>query len=309
MAADGGAEGGCADAARGLARRLEEAEADPRLAPAALVQIADDRSVYDYERVEAVRRTLHLAAASGDDALLAETLSLATQRGRTRVAGAGFRAAVAGHCVVAAAQLGDQGALDALLDDIVTLAQSPASPQLWELLTAVRPAVASLRRFGAVPSALRFLHALAPLADRPSPQSPQLAAMLAEGMLRAGDAARADALLDSALDAALTAPHLPHADRYNAGAAALASLRYWPLSERAPRLRRVTTGLRAFTDAFTASTLRLYATFQVLAVEGLVDTVADAVTYQGDRVQRFLDDEEQSLRRQIAADWRSLCGV
>lgn len=291
------------------ARRLEEAEADPRLAPAALVQIADDRSVYDYERVEAVRRTLHLAAASGDDALLAETLSLATQRGRTRVAGAGFRAAVAGHCVVAAAQLGDLGALDALLDDIVTLAQSPASPQLWELLTAVRPAIASLRRFGAVPSALRFLHALAPLAERPSPQSPQLAAMLAEGMLRAGDADRADALLDSALDAALTAPHLPHADRFNAGAAALASLRYWPLSERAARVRRVMTGLRAFTDAFTASTLRLYATFQVLVVECLVDTVGDAVTYQGDRVQRFLDDEEQSLRRQIAADWRSLCGV
>ncbi len=288
---------------------MVQAEEDPRRAPALLARVTDDRVAYDYEKAEVVRRSLRAAASSGDEALLDETLRLATAQGRARVSGAGFRAAVAGHCVVAAGQLGDQAALDVLLDDIVALAEAPASPQLWELLTAVRPAIVSLRRFGAAPAAQRFLGALAPLADRPSPQAPSLRAILAEGFLRAGDIPRADTMLDGALDAVLDTAQLPHADRFNAGSAVLEALRYWPVEARAPRARRVVAGLRRFTDAFTASTLKLYATYQVLIAESLVDTVGDEVTYQGDRVQRFLDDEERTLRRRIIADWRSLCGA
>jgi hypothetical protein len=290
------------------ARRLEEAEADPRLAPAALVQIADDRSVYDYERVEAVRRTLHLAAASGDDALLAETLSLATQRGRTRVAGAGFRAAVAGHCVVAAAQLGDLGALDALLDDIVTLAQSPASPQLWELLTAVTPGPrgAAAARRGRVGAALPR-RAGRRSAERGKREGVRLRAALAEGFLLLRDVGRADALLDEALDDAL-AEGLDHVGRHEAGAAVLAALRHWPTAARLARCRRVFEALGRFTDSFTASTQRVYETHKVLIAERVVDALADEVTVADDRASAWLADEEQATRRRILADWRDVCG-
>jgi len=299
-----------APALRGVYERLvAQAEDDPRSAPAQLARVTDDRAAYDYEKAEVLRRCLRAAASSGDESLLAETLALATDRSRARLGGAGFRAAVAGHCVVAAGQLGDQAALDVLLDDIVALAEAPASPQLWELLAAVRPAIASLRRFGAAPSAQRFLVALSPLADRPSPHAPSLRAMIAEGFLRAGDPVRADGLLDAALDAVLDTPQLPHADRFNGGTAILEALRYWPMEGRGLRARRVAVSLRRFTDAFTASTLKLYATYQVLIAEALIDTVGDEVTHQGDRVQRFLDDEELTLRRRIIADWRTVCGA
>jgi hypothetical protein len=66
-------------------------------------------------------------------------------------------------------------------------------------------------------------------------------------------------------------------------------------------------GLDRFTDAFTARD-KLYETYKVLMLERIVDTVADDVTFESDKVRGYLDEDEQSLRRRIIADWRSACG-
>ena len=101
---------------------------------------------------------------------------------------------------------------------------------------------------------------------------------------------------------------LGHVDRYDAGAAALAALRHWPMAPRLALVRRLLAGLDRFTDAFTASAQGLYETFKVLLLERIVDTVADDVTFESDKVRGYLDEDEQSLRRRILADWRSACG-
>jgi hypothetical protein len=36
--------------------------------------------------------------------------------------------------------------------------------------------------------------------------------------------------------------------------------------------------------------------------------VVDDVTFRGDRVRAYLDEEEQVIRRRILADWRDACG-
>ncbi|MBK6535925.1 MAG: hypothetical protein IPF99_42255 [Deltaproteobacteria bacterium] len=46
----------------------------------------------------------------------------------------------------------------------------------------------------------------------------------------------------------------------------------------------------------------------MLMLERIVDTVADDVTFESDKVRGYLDEDEQSLRRRIIADWRSACG-
>ncbi|MBK6535920.1 MAG: hypothetical protein IPF99_42225 [Deltaproteobacteria bacterium] len=132
-------------------------------------------------------------------------------------------------------------------------------------------------------------------------------ASLAEGYLLLKDEARASALIESTIDAALSG-ELNHTERYDAGAAALSALRHWPMETRLPQVRRLLQGLDRFTDAYTASAQRIYETFKVLMLERIVDTVADDVTFESDTVRGYLDEDEQSLRRRIIADWRSACG-
>jgi hypothetical protein len=80
------------------------------------------------------------------------------------------------------------------------------------------------------------------------------------------------------------------------------------METRLPQVRRLLQGLDRFTDAYTASAQRIYETFKVLMLERIVDTVADDVTFESDTVRGYLDEDEQSLRRRIIADWRSACG-
>ncbi|MBL8604449.1 MAG: hypothetical protein JNK72_21160 [Myxococcales bacterium] len=284
------------------------AEVDVGAAPETLGRILDDRGVYDYEKEEVVRRLMRSAKASGNDGALSQLLAVCTGRLATKIGQPGYRVRSAGHCMGAAGVLGDVEALDRLLDEVVTVCESPAVPQMADLIDAVKPAILALRRFGATRSARRFLETLVPIASRPGPRSAQLRAILSEGFLRLGDRPRADELLRETLGATLEAT-MPHADRYFAGAAILNALRYWPTQDRAAESARLLKGIEVFTDTFTASTMKLYPTFKVQLIEQLVDAVGDEVTFESDKVQGYLDEEEQVLRRRIVADWRVVCGA
>ncbi|MEZ4408698.1 MAG: hypothetical protein R3A52_19835 [Polyangiales bacterium] len=236
-------------------------------------------------------------------------LNVAVTRVSQRIAIAGHRARAIGHCIRAAATLGDSDRVDQLLNEVAALASAPTQPFVREILDAVRPALAALRRLGASASARRFLESLEPMTRRLSQGGVQLQAALADGFLQVKDLDRAEVMLEGALTTVLDQDVLEHPERYAAGAACLDALKHWPLHARLPRARRVIEGLDRFTDAFTASLQRIYETHKVLILEGVIDTVADRVTWQGDRVQGWLDEEEQAIRRRIIDDWRDRCGA
>ncbi len=286
-------------------RTLAEVEASPERAGAALAGLLDG-DLYAYEMRAAVDRALRAALRSGNDDHLADVLRVTSGRFQ-RINIAGHRAGVIGSCIKAAAALGEGETVDRLLDEVVALTLAPDAPQPRDLLLAVQPGLAALRRLGVGASARRFLEALEPVAQRGQREGVKLRAALADGFLQMRDVERADQLIAQCLDDTLDGS-LDHVGRYDAGVAVLASLRHWPMAARAPRCERVLAGLDRFTDAFTASTYKLYETHKVLIAERVVDAVADDVTFRGDRVRAFLDEEEQVIRRRILADWREACG-
>jgi hypothetical protein len=156
-------------------------------------------------------------------------------------------------------------------------------------------------------SARRFLEALLPLAKRGQREGVKLRAALADGFLQMRDIEQANALMDQCLDDTIEGT-FDHVGRYDAGVSVLLALKRWPMTARLPRCERVLAALHRFTDAYTAGLQGLYATHKVLIVERVVDAVVDDVTFQSDRVQGYLDDEELAIRRRINADWRDLCG-
>jgi len=190
---------------------------------------------------------------------------------------------------------------------VAALVRAPDAPATRDLLTAVTPGLAALRRLGAGESARRFLDALVPSAERGRREGVRLRAALAEGFLLLREADRAVGLLDEALDDAL-AEGLDHVGRHEAGAAVLGALRHWPTAQRLPRCMRVFEALGRFTDSFTASTQRVYETHKILIAERVVDALADEVTVADDRASAWLADEEQATRRRIFDDWRDVCG-
>lgn len=270
-----------------------------------MAALLEPREYYDYEVVEVVERLLRAALRSGSDEGIALVLGVAMPRVSTRVTSPKYRVILTGECIKAAATLGDLDAVDRLLESVASLTGAVALPR--ELLVAVHPSLAALRRLGAGASARRFLEALEPVAEKAGPGSLQVRASLAEGYLLLKDDARAAALIESTVDDVLSGA-LDHTERFDAGAAALAALRHWPMEPRLVLVRRLLLGLDRFTDAFTASAQRLYETFKVLMLERIVDTVADDVTFESDKVRGYLDEDEQAIRRRIIADWRSACG-
>lgn len=285
-----------------------ETAPEPALLADALTRVMDQREHYDYEVVAVIDRLLRAAMRSGNDSATAAVLAVATRRLAERIKIAGHRARTIGSCIRAAATLGDADQVDRLLDEVVTLASAPTVPSVRELLDAVRPGLAALRRLGAGESARRFLDALAPVAARAQKGSVQLRAALADGYLQLRDEARAEELIERALRDTLEGS-LDHVERYESGVAVLAALRHWPLAARALRCRALLLGLDRFTDTFTASTSKLYETHKVLIAERIIDAMVDDVTFRGDKVQAFLDEEEQAIRRKILADWRQRCGT
>lgn len=287
-------------------RALAEAEARPERALDALTSLMDDRSLFDFEVRIVGQRMLRVGVRSGNDELLASLLRAAQLR-LGRLSHPGHRAELIGECLRAAAVLHDAPGVDALLDAVVALVRAPDAPATRDLLTAVTPGLAALRRLGAGSAARRFLDALVPSAERGKREGVRLRAALAEGFLLLREAERADALLDEALDDAL-GEGLDHVGRHEAGAAVLGALRHWPVAARGPRCRKVFEALGRFTDSFTASTQRVYETHKVLIAERVVDALADEVTVADDRAGAWLADEEQATRRRILADWRDACG-
>ena len=278
-----------------IAERMSEL-LDPRV---------DQRELFDYEIAQVIERLLRAALRSGSDEGIARVLAVAIPQVTTRVRSPGRRVAAAGECIKVAAALGDLDAVDRLLESVGSLTGAVQTPN--ELLTGVHPSLAALRRLGAGASARRFLEALEPVAAKATPGSLQVRASLAEGYLLLKDEARAAALIESTVDDVLSAS-LGHVERFDAATAALAALRHWPMGARLVLVRRLLQGLDRFTDAFTASAQGVYETFKVLLLERVVDTVADDVTFESDRVRGYLDEDEQAIRRRIIADWRSACG-
>ncbi|MDB4927899.1 MAG: hypothetical protein JWM10_383, partial [Myxococcaceae bacterium] len=270
-----------------------------------LDQRVDQRELFDYEIAQVIERLLRAALRTGSDEGIATVLAVAMPKVESRVRSPGRRVAATGECIKVAAALGDLGAVDRLLENVGALTGAVQTPN--ELLMGVHPSLAALRRLGAGASARRFLESLEPVAAKAVPGSLQVRASLAEGYLLLKDEARAKELIESTVDDVLSAS-LGHVDRFDAGAAALAALRHWPMEQRLALVRRLLLGLDRFTDAFTASAQRLYETFKVLMLERIVDTVADDVTFESDKVRGYLDEDEQAVRRRIITDWRAACG-
>ncbi len=195
--------------------------------------------------------------------------------------------------------MSDEGAVDALVGEVTGLA--PRMEAVGQLLSAIGPALAALRRVGASDSSDRFLAALWQVARRPHDEAPKVGAFLAEGYWLAGNAGRAEAAIDE-VEARVLGDELRHLPRYEGAAAMLDALRSWPLEARRERAERLLLALPRFNDAFT--TRRWLDVLRVLLVEGVVDAIADARTFASARLRRWLEAEEQVTRRRVLKDWR-----
>ncbi len=288
---------------KGAEDALKAGEADPPTLPDAIAKVFESPALFDHERTDAIERALKGALRTGNEQVLGATLDAATPR-LDAIAILGHRASSIGACLQAAATLGDALAVERLLDRIVLIASTPDQTlSVRDLLLAVTPGIAALRKMGAGDAAARLLDALSPIAAKSSRDALRLRASLAEGFLQLRDAERALDLLDSTMDDTLTGS-LDYNGRYDAMSAALTALRRWPVSARGARCDKVFDAIETFGDNFT--TRRFYATYKLLVIEKLIDAVTDEVTLRSDKIRTFLEGEEQAVRRKVLADWRSL---
>lgn len=287
-----------------LERHLATAERSPDELPSATTRVQEMPGLYDYEVATALERTLKGALATGRDELIRATLNNAL-KGLSRIKILAHKVRALGSCVKAAATLEDGELLDQCLEGISSAARSPNVPSVRDLLVAVKPALAALRRLGAVDAAQRFLSNLEPVAAAHSKETGPLLAALSDGFLQLGDVDKAKELVAAALQRAL-ASTTGHVDRYEAGVAVLEALAHWDLDARVAQCEVILAELPKFTDTFTTS--RYFSTHQILITERLVETIVDDVTLRSDRLQAYLDGEEQIIRRRILQQWSALCG-
>jgi hypothetical protein len=285
-----------------LERALEQAERDPRKAPATLKLAVEEREYFDYEVSSAISRLVRAALRTGNDALIDDTVHAATDR-LPRLSTLAYRARSIGVLLEGAAATGDLATVHRLLDRIVEIARAPKTPSLRDLLSAVRPALLALRRLGAAASAEEFLRSLEPHVSGSRRDGVGLAASLADGFLQLGDRARADELIRLGTERCLS-EELDYIGRYDGAAALLDSLRHWPTTDRASASAALLHRLEHFSDTFTVR--RWFPTHQLLLLERMVDAVVDEVTFSSDRVRSYLDADELALRRRIVADWNAL---
>jgi hypothetical protein len=282
---------------------LKAGEADPPTLPDALAKVFEAPALFDHERTDAIERALKASLRTGNEQVLGAALDAATPR-LEAIAILGHRASAIGACLQAAATLGDATAVEKLLDRIVLIASTPDQTlSVRDLLLAVTPGIAALRKMGAGDAAARLLDALSPIAAKSSRDALRLRSALAEGFLQLKESERALELLDSTMDDTLTGS-LDYNGRHDAMSASLTAMRRWPVSARAPRCEKVFDVIESFGDNFT--TRRFYATYKLLVIEKLIDAVTDEVTLRSDKIRTFLDGEEQVVRRKVLADWRSL---
>jgi hypothetical protein len=288
---------------RGIEAHLISAEAAPATVADAIGKVFEAPALFDHERTDAIERSLRATLRSGNEQLLGAALDACVQR-LDAISILGHRASAIGACLQAAATLGDAPMVEKLLDRIVQIASTPDQTlSVRDLLLAVTPGIAALRKMGAGDAAARLLDALTPIAHKNSRDALRLRASIAEGFLQLRDTVRSQDLLDSAITESLTGS-LDYNGRYDAMAAALTAMRRWPVAARAPRCEKIFDSIELFGDNFT--THRFYATYKLLVLEKLIDAVTDEITLRSDKVRGFLEGEEQIVRRQILADWRTL---
>ena len=258
-----------------------------------------DRQTFDAHIAGLVERAVHIALDTGNDDVIAAVHS-AVVGGWRSVSLLAPRARVVGAALRAAAFLEDERSVNGLVNAVVDLA--PKLDAVGQLLRAVEPALAALRRVGSGQVAERFLAALAGVAEKDHPEAPKVAAFVAEGLWMLDEPQRASVALEGALGAALS-DRLRYVPRFEAAAAALQTVRAWPAEMRVPVCERVLASVAHFGDAFTAR--RWYRTHQALLVEAVVGAVSDARTFASARLRTWLEAEEQVVRRRILADWRA----
>ncbi|HEY4223589.1 MAG TPA: hypothetical protein VGO62_19665, partial [Myxococcota bacterium] len=287
-----------------LQRELAAAEAAPEALASTLARINTTTGLYDYEVAAATSRIIVRALATGRDELIRETLLVAL-RANTRLRILAHRIESLAVCVRAAVTLDDSTLVDQCLDALTAVARSDNPPSLPELLKGVLPALAALRRFGAAEASQRFLASMeaATLSSPPADRGPMLAA-LSDGFLQSGDTDKARVMVQQSFDVAMKASS--YTDKFAAGKAMLETLTHWDLETRARQCAAVIAELSRFGDTFTTS--RYFSTHQILITEQIVETIVDDVTLRSDRLQAYLDGEEQLIRRRVLQQWSALCG-
>ncbi|MDP3277889.1 MAG: hypothetical protein Q8Q09_22080 [Deltaproteobacteria bacterium] len=288
---------------RAAEQALLAGEADPTTLADVIARVFEAPALFDHERTDAIERGLRASLRTGNEQVLGATLDAAQQR-LDAITILGHRASAIGACLQAAATLSDAPAVERLLDRIVSLASTPDQTlSVRDLLLAVNPGIAALRKMGAGDAASRLLDALMPIAAKGSRDALRLRCAIAEGYIQLKDPERSLDLLDATLTEMLTGP-LDYNGRFDVASAALSALRRLPNSQRVPRCERVFDAIESFGDNFT--TRRFYATYKLLVIEKLIDAITDEVTLRNDKIRSFLEGEEQVVRRKILADWRTL---
>ena len=284
---------------RRWSRRVAEAAAAPATLPALLREALDDRQIFDAHAARIVHRVVEAALATGNDAVIGAVHAEAAGGHRTLTLLAP-KARVVGATLKMAAFLEDGEAVDALVEAVVELA--PRMDAVGQLLGAIEPALAALRRVGTAEPAERFLEALEQVARRDHPEAAKVGAFVADGFWMMGEMERADRALRAVIERAC-GDRLRYIPRYEAAAAALHTVRAWPGETRQAVGQQLLVALPHFSDTFT--TRRYFMTHQALVVEGVVDAVSDARTFASARLRAWLEAEEQVVRRRILVDWRA----
>jgi hypothetical protein len=217
----------------------------------------------------------------------------------------GHRAEAIGACIGAVASLGDDAALGRLLGRLVELAEDPRLGSVTQLVAAVRRGLVALRRFGGLEPARGLLDALSGVTAYTSGATIELLSTIASGLVQLGEERAAGVLLDRLIERIFDGS-FDYVRRCEAGVAVAGALRHWPNVARIQRCSRFVAQIDVFRDTFTTN--RYFETHKIRILEAVVDSLADAQTRHGDRVQGYLDLEEHALRRRIIADWSALCG-
>ncbi|MEZ4466650.1 MAG: hypothetical protein R3F43_19930 [bacterium] len=276
--------------------RLEDLAETPEGIPAAL---RDPGFGHDYLVADLLDGALTLALGTGRDGLIAECRDAAfTTLERLHIPG--HRAAAIGSILRAAALLEDEASVHGLIELFVQ--QLPEMESIAEILRAVEPAMAALRRIGLGGEAERFLLSLRDVARRGHREATKVAVFVADGFRLLGDHPAAERTL-AEIEESLYGPHLDPIARFEGASVLFGTLRAWPVSAREIAGGKALESLEVFRDNFT--TQRYFRLHRFLLVERVVDALADTRAHGGGRLRLWLEAEEQAVRRRIVSDWRS----
>ncbi|MCA9524797.1 MAG: hypothetical protein KC549_00695, partial [Myxococcales bacterium] len=254
---------------------------------------------YDYLIADLVEGALALADATGREALMAESRDAALIA-LEQLDIPGHRATVIGATLRTAALLEDEAAVHGLIE--LFMRQIPEMESIAEILRAVEPAMAALRRIGLGSEAERFLLALRDVARRGHREAVKVAVFVADGFRLLGDVPAAERTL-AEIEQAIYTPGLDPIARFEGASTLFGTLRAWSVSAREMAADKALESLDLFRDNFT--TQRYFRLHRFLLVERVVDALSDTRAHGGGRLRLWLEAEEQAVRRRIVADWRS----